>query len=179
MVEVDVFWSYSIGASFALASFRQLRKMRKESGADGTYDLKDMLDVKKIAREIEKGDSAFNNEYFVKTLLFLSLLFVPSGSNLLWSNPNWETMQVGSYETIPGWLVSGFTITNVTQGILGFWVTWNCLMQGKYEKAALQVFLSSLGFSFILVHGWDKTGDKRFCSRYREAYDDWKWTNVF
>jgi hypothetical protein len=43
MVEVDVFWSYSIGASFALASFRQLRKMRKESGADGSYDLKDML----------------------------------------------------------------------------------------------------------------------------------------
>src|SRR5659263_783927 len=137
MVEVDVFWSYSIGASFALASFRQLRKMRKESGADGTYDLKDMLDVKKIAREIEKGDSAFNNEYFVKTLLFLSLLFVPSGSNLLWSNPNWETMQVGSYETIPGWLVSGFTITNVTQGILGYWVTYNLLMKGKYEKACL------------------------------------------
>jgi len=179
MVEVDVFWSYSIGASFALASFRQLRKMRKESGADGTYDLKDMLDVKKIAREIEKGDSAFNNEYFVKTLLFLSLLFVPSGSNLLWSNPNWETMQVGRYETIPGWLVGGFTITNVTQGILGYWVTYNLLMKGKYEKAAWQTFLSYLGFWFILVNGWDKTGYRRFFSRDREAFDDWKWTNFF
>ena len=97
MVEVDVFWSYAIGASFALGSFRQLRKLRAESGAEGSYGLKDMLDVRKIAREIEKGDSAFNNEYFVKMLLFLSLLFVPSGSNLLLSNPNWETMQVGSY----------------------------------------------------------------------------------
>jgi hypothetical protein len=179
MVEVDVFWSYSIGASFALASFRQLRKMRKESGVDGSYDLKDMLDVKKIAQEIEKGDSAFNNEYFTKTLLFLSLLFVPSGSNLLWSNPNWETMQVGSYETIPGWLVGGFTITNVTQGILGYWVTYNLLMKGKYEKAAWQTFLSYLGFWFILVNGWDKTGYKRFFSRNREAFDDWKWTNFF
>jgi hypothetical protein len=144
------------------------------------FDIKDMLDVRKVVREIEQGNSpAFNNQYFLKTLLFLSLLFVPSGSNLLWSNPNWETMQVGSYETIPGWLVSGFTITNVTQGILGYWVTWNCLMKGKYEKAAWQVFLSYLGFWFILVNGWDKAGYRRFFSRNREAFDDWKWTNVF
>ena len=181
MVEVDVFWSYALGSSFALAAFRQLRKIRAESGEnDSEFDLKEMVDVKKIVRELEKGNSpAFNNQYFTKTLLFLSLLFVPSGSNLLWSNPNWETMQVGSYETIPGWLVSGFTITNVTQGILGFWVTWNCLMKGKYEKAALQVFMSYLGFWFILVNGWDKKGYKRFFSRNREAFDDWKWTNVF
>jgi hypothetical protein len=181
LVEVDVFWSYALGSSFALAAFRQLREIRAESGGnDSTFDIKDMLDVRKIAREIEKGNSpAFNNQYFLKTLLFLSLLFVPSGSNLLWSNPNWETMQVGSYETIPGWLVSGFTITNVTQGILGYWVTWNCLMKGTYEKAAWQVFLSYLGFWFILVNGWDKTGYRRFFSRNREAFDDWKWTNVF
>ena len=181
MVEVDVFWSYAIGSSFALGAFRQLRKLRAESGAEeGTYELKDMVDVMKIVREIEAGDStAFNNEFFLKNLLFLSLLFVPSGSNLLWSNPNWETMQVGSYETIPGWLVSGFTITNVTQGILGFWVTWNHLMKGQYDKAAWQTLLSYLGFWFILVNGWDKTGYKRFFSRDREAFDDWKWTNVF
>jgi hypothetical protein len=181
MVEVDVFWSYALGSSFALGAFRQLRKLREESGAgEGTYELKDMVDVMKIVREIEAGDStAFNNEFFLKNLLFLSLLFVPSGSNLLWSNPNWETMQVGSYETIPGWLVSGFTITNVTQGILGFWVTWNHLMKGNYNKAAWQTLLSYLGFWFILVNGWDKTGYKRFFSRNREAFDDWKWTNVF
>lgn len=181
MVEVDVFWSYAIGSSFALASFRQLRAMRALSGKDDSnYDIKDMLDIKKIIKEIESGDStAFNNEFFLKNLLFLSLLFVPSGSNLLWSNPNWETMQVGSYETIPGWLVSGFTITNVTQGILGFWVTWNLMMKGKYEKAAWQTLLSYLGFWFILVNGWDKTGYRRFFSKNREAFDDWKWTNVF
>jgi hypothetical protein len=181
MVEVDVFWSYALGSSFALASFRQMRAIRALSGADeSNYDIKDMLDIKKIIKEIESGDSAaFNNEFFLKNLLFLSLLFVPSGSNLLWSNPNWETMQVGSYETIPGWLVTGFTITNVTQGILGFWVTWNHLMKGNYEKAAWQTLLSYLGFWFILVNGWDKTGYQRFFSRNREAFDDWKWTNIF
>jgi hypothetical protein len=181
MVEVDVFWSYALGSGFALASFRQLRAMRAACGADGeSFDIKDMLDIKKIIKEIEGGNSpAFNNEFFLKNLLFLSLLFVPSGSNLLWSNPNWETMQVGSYETIPGWLVSGFTITNVTQGILGYWVTYNLMMKGKYEKAAWQTLLSYLGFWFILVNGWDKTGYKRFFSKNREAFDDWKWTNVF
>ncbi|MHB8895319.1 MAG: hypothetical protein ACYC99_09120 [Candidatus Geothermincolia bacterium] len=181
MVEVDVFWSYALGSGFALASFRQLRAIRAASGADDSnYDIKDMLDIKRIVREIEAGDSpAFNNEFFLKNLLFLSLLFVPSGSNLLWSNPNWETMQVGRYETIPGWLVSGFTITNVTQGILGFWVTWNLMMKGKYEKAAWQTLFSYLGFWFILVNGWDKQGYRRFFSKNREAYDDWKWTNVF
>ncbi len=181
MVEVDVFWSYAFGSGFALASFRQLRKLQAASGdTDSRFEVKDMIDIRKIVKEIESGNSpAFQNEYFLKNLLFLSLLFVPSGSNLLWSNPNWETMQVGSYETIPGWLVSGFTITNVTQGILGYWVTYNYLMQGKYFKAAQQTALSWLAFWFILVNGWDKTGYKRFFSKNREAFDDWKWTNVF
>ena len=181
MVEVDVFWSYGIGASFALAAFRQLRQLQAESGTnDSKYDLKEMLDIKKLVKELEKGNStAFDNQYFRKNLLFLSLLFVPSGANLLWSNPNWETMQVGSYETIPGWLVSAFSITNVSQGILGFWTTWNLLMRGKYYRAAMQTVGAYMGFCFILVNGWDKTGYQRFFSKNREAFDDWKWTNVF
>jgi hypothetical protein len=181
MVEVDVFWSYGIGASFALAAFRQLRQIQAENGANGSkHDLKEMMDIRKIVKEIENGEgTAFKNEYFLKSLLFSALLFVPSGSNLLWSNPNWETMQVGNYETIPGWLVSGFTITNATQGMMGFWTTWNLLMRGKYYRAAMQVTMAYLGFWFILVNGWDKTGYKRFFSKNREAFDDWKWTNFF
>lgn len=180
MVEVDVFWSYGLGAGFALGAFRQLRKLQSEGDA-GELKLNRVQNrrLDRIIKKIESGDVAFNNEYFMKTLLFLSVLFVPSGSNLLWSNPNWETMQVGSYETIPGWLVSGFTITNVTQGILGYWVTYNYLMKGKYHQAAMQTMLAHLAFWFILVNGWDKTGYQRFFSRDREAFDDWKWTNVF
>lgn len=181
MVQVDVFWSYGIGATFALGAFRQLRKQQAENGGgEKDFGLKEMVDVRKIVEHIERGDSrAFSNQYFMKTLLFLSLMFVPSGATLLWSNPSWETMQVGKYETIPGWLVSAFSITNVTQGIVGYWVTWNYLMQGKYFKAAMQTIGAYLGFWFILVNGWDKTGYQRFFSRDREAFDNWKWTNVF
>lgn len=175
-----MFWSYAIGSSFALGAFRQLRKIKAESGEkDAAPTLGDILDVRKLVREIEKGNSpAFNNQYFLKTLLFLALMFVPSGANLLWSNPNWETMQVGEYETIPGWLVGAFTITNVTQGILGFWVTYNYLIKGKYYRAAQQVLLAYLGFWFILVNGWDKTGYQRFFSRNREAFEDWSRANI-
>jgi hypothetical protein len=181
MVEVDVFWSYGIGASFALGAFRQLRELQTKRDPNETrFGLKDMLSLRRIVREIEKGDSpAFDNQYFLKNLLFLALQFVPSGANLLWSNPSWETMQVGSYETIPGWLVSLFTITNSTQGILGFWITYNLLMRGKYYRAALQTTMAHVGFWFILVNGWDKKGYQRFFSRDRKAFDNWKWTNVF
>lgn len=180
MVQVDVFWSYGIGASFALGAFRQLRRLQAGEGAgDFKLNRAQTRRLERMVRKIESGDRAFNNQYFLKTLLFLSLLFVPSGSNLLWSNPNWETMQVGDYESIPGWLVSGFTITNVTQGILGYYVTYECLMRGKYHRAALQAMLAYLGFWFILVNGWDKTGYRRFFSRNREAFDNWKPSNLF
>jgi hypothetical protein len=181
MVEVDVFWSYGIGASFALGAFRQLRKLQAEKGeTDDKFGFKDMMNLRRIVKEVERGDSpAFNNQYFTKTLLFLACLFVPSGANLLWTTPNWETMQVGSYETIPGWLVSIFSITNVTQGIMGYWVTYNYLMRGKYYTAAMQTVYAYLCFWFILVNGWDKTGYQRFFSKDREAFENWKWTNVF
>jgi hypothetical protein len=180
MVEVDVFWSYGLGASFALAAFRQIREIEadKEDVAELKLNRGQLRGLRRLIKEIESGDSGFTNQYFLKTLLFLSLLFVPSGSNLLWSNPSWETMQVGSYESIPGWLVSGFTITNVTQGILGYWVTRNLLLKGEYYKAAQQTIYAYLAFWFILVNGWDKKGYRRFFSKDREAFDNWSPGNV-
>jgi len=228
MVQVDVFWSYGIGSSFALAAFRQLRRLKVENdvrrwklgwggppqavGAGvpaeetvqsglsrenhlafqdlvrelranglrpGKASFRDLGKVVKVVKAwAERYSDAFNNEYFLKNLLFLSLLFVPSGAVLLWSNPNWETMQVGSYETIPQWLVGIFTTTNVTQGILGFLVTYELLMQGKYYRAAMQTILAYLGFFFILANGWDNRGYQRFFSKNRAAFENWKWSNV-
>lgn len=176
MVQVDVFWSYAIGSSFALSAFRQLRKITREKPPEtGDFNWRDF---RRMLREIETGGVAFHNQYFLKTLLFLSLLFVPSGAVLLWSNPEWETMQVGRYETIPGWLVGAFTITNVTQGILGYWVTYNLLMKGRYFRAALQTVLSYFGFWFILVNGWDKAGYRRFFSRSRKEFENWRPSNA-
>ena len=226
MVQVDVFWSYGIGASFALAAFRQLRKLKveneisrwklgwkrepvtpaevageaqeelreREKGAlaellgelrnngfsPGKLDLKRVSQFHRVVKAwMDRHSDAFHNEYFLKTLLFLALLFVPSGSVLLWSNPNWETMQVGSYETIPAWLVGVFTTTNITQGLLGFWATYRDIMKGNYYRAALHTMLAYIGFFFILANGWDNKGYQRFFSANREAFENWKWTNVF
>lgn len=227
MVQVDVFWSYGIGAGFALAAFRQLRKLKVENEVrrwklgwakqglgemaiepaeagpqmsyqnhvefrrlmqdlksngikPGKISLKDVRVLRKLAKAwLDENSDAFNNEYFLKNLLFLSLLFVPSGAVLLWSNPSWETMQVGKYDTIPQWLVGIFTTTNVTQGILGFYNTYKAMMKGKYYQATMHTTLAYLGFFFILANGWDNKGYQRFFSKNREAFDDWSWSNIF
>ncbi len=205
MVQVDVFWSYGIGASFALGAWRQLRKLRAERDGDSWKLIPDNnLDVPKLLKALKKREilpakldrqelakmqrhikefretnaTAFGNEYFLKTLAFLALLFVPSGAVLLWSNPSWETMQVGKYETIPQWLVGLFSITNVTQGILGYLVTHDALMEGKLGKAALQTFGAYFLFFFTLVNGWDNKAYQRFFSKNRASFENWKWANV-
>ncbi len=205
MVQVDVFWSYGIGASFALGAWRQLRKLRAERDGDTWKIVPDnKIDVPKLLKALKKKDilppkleraelakmqeyirefretnaTAFGNEYFLKTLAFLALLFVPSGAVLLWSNPSWETMQVGKYETIPQWLVGLFSITNVTQGILGYLITHDLLMKGKLDKAALQTFGAYFLFFFTLVNGWDNKAYQRFFSKNRESFEAWRWANV-
>lgn len=141
MVQVDVFWSYAIGATFAASASRQLK------------ELSDLSDWKR----------AFINKYFVYTLLFLSCLFAPSGVYLLWAFPQWETMQVATNRAdIPAWLVTLFVITNITQGILGYWVAYKFIQKGKIKYAWLQVIIGYLIMLFILIYGWDGTGWQRF-----------------
>jgi len=149
MIQVDFFWSYGLGAGFALAAGRQLIKEGRRSG------------------------SAFQNMFFTHTLLFMSLFFVPSGVCLLWAFTNWETMQVFYYKTLPAWLVTAFVITNITQGILGFWVVFKLLMKKKKYLAFLQAALAYFIMFFILVHGWDGTGYQRFFSFNRAAFLNW------
>ena len=134
MVEVDVFWSFALGAGFA-------------SGA---------------ARQIKQEDKPFESKYFVKTLLYLSVFFVPSGALLLWGFPEWETMQAGTYKTIPAWLVMLFSMTNVTQGILGYWLAYRLIRARNTYGAFLLTGIGYFCMFFILVHGWDGTGYQRF-----------------
>lgn len=180
MVQVDVFWSYGLGSGFALAAFRQLRQLQAESNPESLKGgFREALKAGKILRQLEgEEEVVFNNRFFTKILLFLAILFVPSGSNLLWTSPSWETMHVGDRDRIPGWLVSGFTITNVTQGILGYWVTYMYLMKGKYYKAALQTVFAYLGFFFILVNGWDNKGYQRFFAADRKDFENWELSKI-
>ena len=135
MVQVDVFWSYALGASFASAASRQLKN----------------------------EDNPFQNDYFTYTILYLSCIFAPSGIYLLWQFPHWETMQVAScHGDLPAWLVTVFSITNITQGILGFWVSYQFIKSGRYYLAHLQWFLGYFCMFFVLVHGWDGLGWQRF-----------------
>lgn len=147
MVQVDIFWTYALGASFAASAGRQLKDTARD------------------------GNSPFDTPYFLKTLLFLSILFVPSGVCLLWAFPGWETMFVGD-RNLPAWLVTLFCVTNITQGILGYWVAYKLVQKDRLYWAHLQWVIGYLIMFFILVHGWDGTGWRRFF--YAGNAADWK-----
>ncbi len=141
MVQVDVFWSYAIGAGFAASASRQLKKEFDLSG----------------------GKAWFTSRYFVYTVLFLACLFAPSGVYLLWNFPQWETMQVAaSHADIPAWLVALFAITNITQGILGYWIAYRFIRKGRFTAAWGQVLIGYFFMFFILIYGWNGTGWQRF-----------------
>jgi len=135
MVQVDFVWSYAFGATFAAAS----------------------------ARHLAKEEKPFNNKHYTFTLLFLACLFAPSGIYLLWQFPHWETMQVATcHEDIPAWLVVIFAVTNITQGILGYWTTFKLVKKGQFYGAHANWMMAWIVFWFILVCGWDCTGWQRF-----------------
>ncbi|MCW5828361.1 MAG: hypothetical protein KIT79_03495 [Deltaproteobacteria bacterium] len=155
MVQVDVFWAYGFGAGYALSAHRQLK-------AD--YD----------ADPAKAEENQWYSKYFVRLLLFISILFAPSGIYLLWNFPDWETMQVATnHRSLPAWLVTAFAITNVTQGILGYWLTRKFITKGNSHGALLSFVLSYIGFFFILVHGWDGTGYQRFFSVNQQEFLTW------
>jgi len=162
MVQVDVFWSYGIGSTFALAAARQLRARRPQQ-------LKPAVP--------EDVHPRWTDPYLMRTLLFLALVFVPSGVWLVWGYPSWETMHAGDRD-MPAWLVTLFAATNVTQGLVGYFVTEWLLVRGRTYLAYLQVVAGYLGMFFILVHGWDGKGYQRFFSETRADFLAWdgQWT---
>ena len=173
MVQVDVFWSYGLGATFAVASSRQLLARRR-----AIRELRE--DPQAAAALPAVGTSVlsrWSDPYLLRTLLFLALIFVPSGLWLVWGFPSWETMHAGDKD-MPVWLVTLFTLTNVTQGLLGYLVTEWLIARGRTYLAYLQVVGAYLGMFFILVHGWDGTGYQRFFSATREDFLAWSgdWT---
>lgn len=135
MVQVDVFWAYGFGASLALAAGPKLTKLK----------------------------SPFESKYLVWTILFLALIWAPTGMLLLVRHPSWETMQAAQdFYRMNEFLVLGFGITNVTQGILGFWVGYKLLQKNKFYLANLNWMIGYFGMFFILVYGWDGLGYDRF-----------------
>lgn len=135
MIQVDVFWSYALGAMFAAAACRQLKS----------------------------EENFFVNKYFITIVVYLALFFAPSGLYLLWAFPHWESMQVfWQHSQIPPGLVIIFGITNVTNGILGYLVVWFLAKRDHFHLAQMQWMIGYFCMFFILVHGWDGTGYQRF-----------------
>jgi hypothetical protein len=144
MVQVDVFWSYGLNAGLALAAHKELKKTK----------------------------SFWNNTFFCLAILWTACVFAPSGIYLLWSFPGWETMFVATnHSSLPAWLVCLFSLTNITQGVLGFYVTWYFIRKGNWRMAQLQTIWSHFAMLLILVVGWDGTGYRRFF--YAGTGEEW------
>ncbi len=158
MVEVDVFWAYGIGAGFAAAATQQIAQSKDRPADVPTSG----------------WQRYFSSPYLFVTVLYCALLFAPSGAYLLWAFPDWETMHVArDHGSLPAWLVTLFAITNVSQGILGYWVTAKLIRAGRRYPAFLQAGLGYFGMFFILVHGWDGHGYQRFFSADRHVFEAW------
>src|SRR5919106_6278859 len=108
MVQVDVFWSYGLGATFAVASSRQILARRRAAALES-----EELPPGAAERVGPPTHSRWRDPYLMRTLLFLALVFAPSGVYLVWEFPSWETMHVGD-SGMPAWLITTFAITNVT-----------------------------------------------------------------
>ncbi|MDV6234111.1 hypothetical protein CH379_000495 [Leptospira ellisii] len=175
MVQVDVFWAYGLGAGFAMAASRQIRKIQTSTNRSDS----DSAELKSVGTPKNSELIPFwKTTYFLVNVLFLSLIFGPSGLYLVWQFTSWETMQVLD-KSMPGWLVTLFGFTNVSQGILAFWVVWKLLERSKFFLGFLQVVFGYFGMFFILVHGWDGEGYKRFFSATKEQFlHDWSWNTA-
>ncbi|MHA1293060.1 MAG: hypothetical protein ACTSQJ_10360 [Promethearchaeota archaeon] len=139
MIQVDVFWAYAFGAMFASAAARQIKN------------------------EFENGKAWWESKYFMICVFYLAVFFAPSGAYLLWAFPHWESMQVfRSHSDVAPILAVFFSITNVTQGILGYYICYQFIKKGNFYASYLQVLLGYFCMFFILFHGWDGTGWQRF-----------------
>ncbi|NJP35078.1 hypothetical protein, partial [Micromonospora thermarum] len=137
MVQVDVFWSYAIGAGFGTAAAH--------------------------AAVAEPVRPLLSDRRFTTTVLFLACLFAPSGLWLVWQFTGWETMHAAAAPAdLPAWLVAAFAVTNVTQGIVGYAVTRHLWRSGHRYLSWLQMPLGYFGMFFVLAYGWDGTGYRRF-----------------
>lgn len=141
MVQVDIFWTFGIGASFATAAFRQIRK------------------------ETSEGKKWFESPSFRYNLLFLSIIFVPSGVYLLWANPGWETMFMLN-RNMPPVIPCLFAMTNMLSGILGYRVA-HFFITKKNIKWAHAAWIFGWGMVLLILSiGW-----RRFT--YAGTFEDW------
>ena len=93
MIQVDVFWSWALGAQLGCAAARASSPPPPLAGP-----------------------------HFLYAAVFLGAVFAPSGAYLLAAFPYWESMFVFStLADVPPGLVAAFACTNVALGVIGVW----------------------------------------------------------
>lgn len=148
MLQVDLLWVYAIGAMFATAAAKQLRRLEAE---------------KERVRDVLMWPAPFGNVYFALLLLYLSVIFIPEAVWLTWNFPQWETMHVwSSLEEIPTHLVTLFMVGDVVLAVLGYWVAYKLIVRGREYLAHLQWVAGYFAFFLVLLHGWDGLAWQRF-----------------
>jgi len=174
MNQVDLFWSFAIGSSFAAAASNQLKE----------------------------EEDVFNNKYFVKTLLFLSLIFTPTFAYLGTQFPGWESMFAlhsylvntgisppGVRPPTAGLLMAGLTVLYLVAGISGFFFAFKFIKKGNMKAVHILWIAAYLLTAEMLLIGWDGTAFERltYAGTWYE-WDQWKlhgaannyvWTDFF
>lgn len=84
-------------------------------------------------RQLRRGGKPFASVFWAQPLIFLALFWAPTELLLLIRHPSWETMQAAaSFADLPVWLVLAFSISNISQGMLGFWVGQKLMHGGAF-----------------------------------------------
>jgi hypothetical protein len=135
VLQIDVFISYGMGGSLAIAATRQLAQ--------------------------EPSPLSSPQALCLGTLT--ALVGGPTGLWMISRHTPWETMQVfADLGSVPSWLLVAFQVSMATQALLGFWVT-NWLMQrGRPYLANLNWMAGLFLAGFIVMYGWDGLAWDRF-----------------
>jgi len=156
MIQVDVFWSFAFGASFAAAA----------------------------ARALQKEENFYSNRFFAYCAFYLGCIFGPSGIYLLWAFPGWESMfMLGGKESIPAILPTIFASTNVLLGLLGFWLAYHFIRRGRMTAAHMAWIVPYTAFAAILGLGYSRflyAGTHADWAAHRQFHLlDWFTSDVF
>ncbi|MEV3859651.1 hypothetical protein AB0J38_35760 [Streptomyces sp. NPDC050095] len=164
MIEIQaaLFWAYGAGATFALAAGRQLQLWERINAGEGP-----------------RTRSRAANPYLTLTILFASVLMVPTGLFLLWQNPSWATMHVADGHR---GVWAGFVLLYAggipVAAILGFLAAQALVLVG----AGYWAYLQCVGGYFLLfgtlIHGWDGRGYERFLSPGSGDFTRWAHDSV-
>ncbi|WP_030573713.1 hypothetical protein [Streptomyces aureocirculatus] len=98
---------------------------------------------------------------------YLLLVFIPCGMWLLAKFPSWETMHV--VPDPPSWFAGAFFLGVLLSAAVGFFGTTWLLSRGQVWWSFLQWVWPHASMFFLLLHGWDGTGLKRFLSARGES----------